>query len=356
MVKRPAKSSTKHRFSYAKAGVDITAADAAKERMAKTLKTTDARVLNSVGSWAFASLFDARFPTYTHPVLVLKTEEPGTKQILAFTHDRVESICQDMINHLINDIAVMGATPLSVQDCIVCGKLDTDIANRIVAAVAKACKAHGCTLTGGETSEQPGTLAPGTYVLTSSVIGVVDKEQVIDGSKIEEDDRVLAVASNGPHTNGYTLIRALLKKNPRLAKKMVNGETFLDAILKPHTAYYPALKDLFSDPDLHGLAHITGSGIEGNLERVLPTHLDAIVDLQHIRILPVFKMIRDEGHIADKEMLRTYNMGVGLVIVCKPDAVRRISDHLRGRKLACYDIGEIQPGKRTVRYTGKLQW
>ncbi len=358
MKKPPAKKkiSKKTGFSYAKAGVDISAADAAKEQMAATLKTSDARVLNSVDSWAFASLFDARFPGFDHPVLVLKTEEPGTKQLLAFANDRVESICQDMINHLINDIAVMGATPLSVQDCIVCGKLDKDIANRIVSAVAKACKAHGCTLTGGETSEQPGTLEPGTYVLTSSVIGVVDNAKVIDGATIEVGDRVLAVASNGLHTNGYTLVRALLKRNPKLAKKMVDGKTFLDAVLEPHTAYYPALKDLFSDPGLHGMAHITGSGIEGNLERILPKNLDAVVDLKQLRILPIFKTIRDEGGIADAEMLRTYNMGVGLTIVCKPDAVRRITDHMRGRKLPCYDIGEIVPGKRTVRFAGKLQW
>jgi phosphoribosylformylglycinamidine cyclo-ligase len=268
--KKPTKS-----ISYADAGVHISTADATKEEMAATLRTTDARVLNSVDSWAFASLFDGRFPGYKHPVLVLKTEEPGSKQLLAFKHDRVESICQDMINHLINDIAVMGAVPVSVQDAVICGKLEKKVVTRIVKAVADACTLHECVLTGGETSEQPGVLAPGTYILTSSVIGVVEKDEVVDGSKIKEGDVVLAVASNGLHTNGYSLVRALMKKDPKLAKKKTGGRTFLDAILLPHTAYFPALKGVFKHPGLTGMAHITGSGIEGNLERILPATLNA---------------------------------------------------------------------------------
>ncbi len=351
----PPKKSAKA-LSYADAGVDISTADSAKEAMAETLRTTDARVLNSVDSWAFASLFDGRFPGYDYPVLVLKTEEPGSKQLLAFQHDRIESICQDMINHLINDIAVMGASPLSVQDAVICGKLEKSVVTRIVKAVSDACKAHDCVLTGGETSEQPGALAPGTYILTSSVIGIVEKSKVVDGSKIKEGDVVLAVASNGLHTNGYSLVRALMKKDPALEKQDVDGMTFLDAILLPHTAYFPALKGIFGHPGLTGMAHITGSGIQGNLERILPADLDANVDLGTIDVLPVFGAIRDAGDVNDAEMLRTYNMGVGLTIVCKPDAAADIAKHMKTKGHDCYPIGKIESGKRAVTFDGAIRW
>lgn len=352
----PRKPKDTKALSYAEAGVDIDAADATKEEIADSLKTTDARVLNSVGSWAFASLFDGRFPGYDHPVLVLKTEEPGSKQLLAFANDRVESICQDMINHLINDIAVMGASPLSVQDAVICGKLEKKIVTRIVKAVAAACKAHDCVLTGGETSEQPGVLKPGTYILTSSVIGIVEKAKVIDGSKIKAGDVVLGVASNGLHTNGYSLVRALMKKDPKLAKKKVGNRTFLDAILLPHTAYFPALKGLFDHPGLTGMAHITGSGIQGNLERILPANVDARISLPLINVLPVFGVIHDAGNVSDAEMLRTYNMGVGLTIVCKPEAADEIARHMKAKGHSCYPIGKIESGKRRVAFAETIRW
>ncbi len=346
----------KHAFSYARSGVNIAAADKAKEAMAMSLKSTDKRVLNSVGSWAFASLFDARFPGYKHPVLVLKTEEPGSKQLLSFKYGKIDAICQDMINHLINDIAVMGATPLSIQDAVICGKLEKTVVPRIVKAMAAACRAQGCVLTGGETSEQPGMLKAGTYVLTSSVVGIVEKSKVIDGSKIKAGDVVLAIASNGLHTNGYSLVRALLKKDPGLAKKKIGKRTFLDAILLPHTCYFQALKGLFGHPALTGLAHITGSGIAGNLERVLPRSLDAVINLSHIKVLPVFTMIRDAGNVSDKEMLRTYNMGVGLTVVARPGWAHEIVAHLKRHGHNCYEIGTIVKGKRSVRFSGSPQW
>ena len=157
-------------FSYASAGVDIDNADQTKREMARSLETNDARVLNKIG--AFATLFDGHFPEYQHPVLVLKSEEPGSKQKLAFAHGHYESVCYDLVNHLINDIIVMGAHPLSMQDVIVCGKLEKDVITRVVDAMAAACRAQECTLTGGETSEQPGVVPAGTYVLTASVVGV----------------------------------------------------------------------------------------------------------------------------------------------------------------------------------------
>jgi phosphoribosylformylglycinamidine cyclo-ligase len=350
----PKRSSKKAGLSYKDAGVDIDNADAAKRQMATTLKSNDKRLLNTVG--AFASLFDGRFPGYDHPVLVLKTEEPGSKQLLAFQHGRVESVCQDMINHLVNDIIVMGATPLCVQDAVICGKLEKDIVTRIVAAIADACKAQGCVLTGGETSEQPGMLEPGRYVLTSSIIGVAEKAKVIDGSAIKKGDVVIAVASNGLHTNGYTLVRALMKKNPKLIKKRVDGDSFLDVILRPHTCYYQAVKDLFKMPELHGMAHITGGGIHGNLNRILPKSLDALIDLTKLNVLPVFTVIQQEGNVADSDMLRTYNMGVGMTMVVHPDAENEVIDHLKDHGHVAYPIGTIVSGSGEVRYTGKVRW
>lgn len=341
-------------FSYKKAGIDISATDRVKARMKKELATRDKRVLNSLG--AFASLFEARFPGIKKPVLVLKTEEPGSKQLLAFQHDKIESVCADTINHLINDIAVMGATPLAVQDAIICGTMDPKIVERIVRGFAAACRAQGCTLTGGETSVQPGVINPGTYILTTSIVGVVEKNAAIDGRKIRKGDRVIAVSSNGLHTNGYTLVRNLLKAKPELAKRKLGKATFLEVILKPHLCYYQALKGLYRHPGLHGMAHITGGGIQGNLNRILPENLGARIDLSAIAIHPVFPIIRDAGAVSDREMLRTFNLGVGLTIVAAPSAVTAIRTHLRknGHKSAV--IGEIVKGSQDARFEGKLQW
>ncbi|MBI3816723.1 phosphoribosylformylglycinamidine cyclo-ligase [Candidatus Peregrinibacteria bacterium] len=341
-------------LSYAASGVNISAADRAKRGMAKDLKTTDRRVLNALG--AFASLFDARFPGYRHPVLVLKTEEPGSKQKLALEHGHARSLCFDMINHLVNDIAVMGATPLAVQDAIICGKLESATVREIVRGIADACRAQGCVLTGGETSEQPCVLPTGTYIVTSSIVGVVEKARVIDGSRIREGDCVIGVASNGLHTNGYSLVRALLTKHPRLAKQKIGSRTFLETILLPHTCYYRAIRDLFQDRSLHGMAHITGSGIGGNLKRILPRNLDARINLSAINILPVFRVIRALSSASDREMLRTFNLGIGLAIVAKRSEVKRIITHLRRHGHRSSVIGEIVRGRKTVKFGGGLQW
>lgn len=341
-------------MSYEKAGVNIDVADETKLEMAKILKTANKRVLNRVG--AFASLFDGKFPGIAHPVLVMKTEEPGSKQKLAFSHGKIESVCADMVNHLINDIAVMGATPLTVQDCIVCGKLEKEKITRIVDGIAKACKAQGCVLTGGETSEQPGVIEPGVYILTSSIVGVVDKEDIIDGSTIMEGDEVIAIASNGVHTNGYSLIRALLDRNPGLEKENVKGKSFLEAILLPHLCYYHGLKGLFGNKGLHGLAHITGGGIAGNLSRILPGGVDAKIDLSLIQIPAIFSLIREKGPVSDEDMLKTFNLGVGMIAVAKAERAREIEAHLKSKGYRAYAIGNIIRGKKRVVFDWKLRW
>lgn len=345
------------RLSYAAAGVDIAAADSAKAAMAASLETNDRRVLNRIG--AFATLFDASFPGYREPVLVLKTEEPGSKQKLAFQQGRVESLGHDLVNHLINDIIVMGAHPLSVQDAIICGHLDGAAVNRIVAGIAEACRAQECTLTGGETSEQPGVLEEGTYILVASAVGVAERSKIIDGARIAVGDRVLAVASNGLHTNGYSLVRALLARHPALAGVDVDGESFMDVILRPHRPYYLAMRDLFDVPGLHGMAHITGGGIAGNLRRIIPAGLRATIDLAALHPPAVFRVIREWGGMDDADMLRTFNLGAGLTIVVAPGAVAATREHLARHGCASAVIGEIAAASDDggpVEFLNSLAW
>lgn len=342
------------KLSYQKAGVDIDVADATKEAMAKSLETPDPRVLNKIG--AFASLYDGSFPDLKHPVLVLKIEEPGSKQKLAFQHRRPVGIAYDLVNHLVNDIIVMGARPLAVLDVIICGKIEKEVVAEFVDALARACREQDCSLVGGETSEQPGVVEAGIYILAASIVGVADRDCIIDGSKIEIGDTVLAVASNGLHTNGYSLVRALMAKKPEITKAKVAGEPFLDAILRPHKCYWQPFRDLFAWPELHGMAHITGSGIAGNLERILPPGTDAAIDLAAIRILPIFKLIRDEGNVDDADMLRTFNLGVGMTLVVAPSAVARVQSHLAAKGCESYPIGHIVKGQQRVTYSGSLRW
>jgi phosphoribosylformylglycinamidine cyclo-ligase len=341
-------------LSYVQTGVDIDTTDAVKRDMAASVDSGDARVLNRMG--AFASLVEGRFEGYTHPILVLKTEEPGSKQKLAFQHGRISSIAHDLINHLINDLIVMGAAPLYVQDCIICGVIESEVVKTLVAGMADACRLQGCVLVGGETSVQPGVVADGVYVLSASAVGVVEKDRILDGAGIAESDVVLAVASNGLHTNGYTLVRALMDKNPELPQRKIDGESFLDVIMRPHTCYYTAVRDLFPHSGLKGLAHITGGGIEGNLNRILPSHVDASIDKGLIRIPKIFKVIREQGNVPEDDMLKTFNMGVGLTLVCTPESVDEIVALLAQHECASYPIGRIEKGTGVVKYSGTLTW
>lgn len=340
-------------LSYSKAGIDITYTDTIKKEMAKHLETTDRRVLNGLGP--FASLYDIHFPDMKEPVLVLKSEEPGSKQKLAMEYGYTESICHDMINHLVNDIVVMGAKPLAVLDTIVCGNAEKDTIKSLVKGVSEACKANECSLVGGETSIQPLVVEPGVYVLTSSIAGIAEKSKVIDGSKIEEGDAVLAIASNGLHTNGYSLVRLLMDKMPQIKLDKIDGLTFIEQIMKPHTSYYKAIKDLFGQDVIHGMAHITGGGIEGNLCRVIPDGLCARIDLSRLRILNIFKYIRNSGNISDEEMLHTFNCGVGFNLVVPQQDKEMVMKHV-GKYYDCYEIGVIAQGGDKIRFEGRIDW
>ncbi|MEE3232797.1 MAG: phosphoribosylformylglycinamidine cyclo-ligase [Candidatus Latescibacterota bacterium] len=341
------------KITYAATGVNIDNADSTKKAMAGSLETNDARVLNKIG--AFATLFDGKFPDYEHPVLVLKSEEPGSKQKLAFAHGHYESVCYDLVNHLINDIIVMGARPLSVQDVIVCGKIEKNVVTKIVDGMASACREQNCTLTGGETSEQPGVVASGTYILTASIVGVVEKESIIDGQLIAAGDQVIAIESNGLHTNGYTLVRALLDAQPDLAEVIVDGESFIEAILKPHQCYYKGLSELYNSHGINGMAHITGGGIRDNIERVLPDSLNAKIDLSKIEIPSVFKILHQRGQLDTTDMIRTFNMGVGLALIVAKENVEPVKNHLASRGYHSYMIGEIGEGSKQVQFTNELQ-
>ncbi|MBQ2816958.1 MAG: phosphoribosylformylglycinamidine cyclo-ligase [Clostridia bacterium] len=340
-------------FSYSKAGVDIAYTDMIKKEMTEHLSTGDKRVLNGLGP--FASLYDIEFPEIKKPVLVLKSEEPGSKQKLAMEYGYTESICYDMINHLVNDIIVMGAKPLAVLDTIVCANAEKDTINSLIKGISKACAHNECSLVGGETSIQPSVLEKGVYVLTSSIAGIVEKDMIIDGSAVKEGDCVLAVESNGLHTNGYSLVRLLMETMPNIKLDRIDGLTFIEQIMKPHTPYYKAVKELFPERCITAMAHITGGGIRGNLLRVIPDGLSANIDLASVRIPSIFKYIRTCGNISDGEMLQTFNCGVGLIIVTRQKHKEHVIRHV-SKTYACYEIGSIQKGEEKVGFSGRLNW
>jgi len=351
-------------MTYSQAGVDISVADQAKLQMAAALETDNPVVLNKVG--AFASLIDGRFPGIEHPVLVLKTEEPGSKQLLAAQHGRLASVGYDLVNHLLNDVVVMGARPVAVLDTIICGKLEKDQVVGLVRAMAAACRAQHCELVGGETSEQPRVIPNGSYILSAAALGVVDRKAVIDGSQIAVGDVVLAVPSNGLHTNGYTFVRSLLDQDPKLTDLEIMGERFIDIVLRPHLCYSNALQSIFSAKlPVHGLAHITGGGIAGNLIRVLPAGVEAKIDLDKLQVPPVFAALQRAGQVADAEMLRSFNMGAGLIAVLPRSAVEEFSRIFtecinQGNPLKCFEIGQIVAGTQgaagTVEFSGAVNW
>lgn len=340
-------------FSYSKAGVDISYTDSIKKEMSEYLKTDNERVLNGLGP--FASLYDIHFPNIEDPILVLKSEEPGSKQKLAMEYGYSESICHDMINHLVNDIAVMGAKPLAVLDTIVCGKAEKETIKSFVKGISDACRENECNLVGGETSIQPDVVSSGLYILTSSIAGIVSRDHIIDGTNIHEGDTILAIASNGLHTNGYTLVRLLMEKMPHIKLDKINGETFIEQIMKPHTPYYKAMKPLFSDRNVHGMAHITGGGIEGNLCRIIPHGLCAEINLDQIKVLPIFSYIKAVGNIEEAEMLSTFNCGVGMILVVEEQYAKQ-AEALIKKHHDCYEIGKIKTGNKKVELKNHIAW
>jgi len=340
-------------LTYTQAGVNVSYTDTMKSEMAEYLSSSNPRVLNGLGS--FASLYDIKFDDIPNPVLVLKSEEPGSKQKLALKYGYTESICHDLINHLVNDIIVMGAKPLAALDTIVCGNAEGDTIKALVKGISEACRQNECDLVGGETSIQPRVVENSTYVLSASIAGIVERGMIIDGSKIQAGDKVIAVASNGLHTNGYSLVRFLMDKMPQIQNEKIAGEPFIDVIMKPHTPYYKCVKDLFGKRVIRGMAHITGGGIEGNLSRIIPKGLSSKIDLSKIIVPPIFKYIKGQGNIAECEMLSTFNCGVGLVIIVNAEAKDMVLDEV-SKFYDCYAIGEVVEGDKRVWFNDGVCW
>ena len=340
-------------INYEAAGVSIETANDTKKNfkdIVSSANLTHCKPINQVG--AFASLVEIGLKNYENPVFVLKSEEPGSKQMLSIENNRIEWIARDLINHLINDIIVMGATPCAVLDTIICGKFEKDVVLKLVGEMSKACLKNNCALVGGETSEQPGMLPAGRYVLQASVLGIVDKAKIIDGKNIKCGDAVIALASNGLHTNGYSLVRKLIETKPEILNEKINGESFLDSILKPHLSYYSAVKIMLEKyfGHIHGMAHITGGGISDNLTRIMQNeNLQASIDLSKIKVLPIFNVIKNYANMTNDDMLNNspFNNGVGLIVVAgekETDAIietLKLTLKLKEEKIDAYRIGQI---------------
>ena len=345
----------KKSLSYASSGVDINKADQMKDGLKESLNHNSSRVLNSIG--AFSSLFDiSNLPNIKHPVLCLKMEEPGSKQLLAAKHGRLSSIGDDLVNHLINDTIMNGGAPLAILDTIVCGNLEPELVSSLISSMSKAAKSQDCYLVGGETSEQPRVIDDGTYILSAACVGIVDKSKIITGENIAPGQQIFAVASNGPHTNGYTLIRSLIDQQPEILTKSCNGETFLDAILMPHLCYNTPLQKIFQKTSLSGLAHITGGGVADNTKRILSSGVNAKIDLSLIKIPEVFSMIKTAGNVTREDMFRTFNCGIGMVFVGEESDCTIASDIFSKHGIDSYQIGEIADGNNAIDTSNELSF
>jgi phosphoribosylformylglycinamidine cyclo-ligase len=305
------------RKAYAQAGVDIKAADKAKELIKRLARSTSRpEVLTDIGF--FGGMF--QIAGYNKPVLVSSVDGVGTKLKIASFVKKHSTIGIDLVHHSVNDILTCGASPLFFLDYIAMGKLLPKRVESIVGGIARACKNVGCALIGGETAEMPGIYQGDDYDLVGFIIGVVEKENIITGRSISAGDVILGLPSSGLHTNGYSLVRKVFKidKDPSSLQVFYPElkRTLGEELLEPHRCYYPELKPLL--PLVKGLAHITGGGFEGNVPRILPQGLTAQIDKSAWSVPPIFKLIRQQGNIKESEMYQVFNMGIGMVIICSP--------------------------------------
>ena len=337
-------------ISYSDAGVDIDAATRATDRIKELARRTfNERTLSEIGS--FGGMFDGAFPGMAQPVLVASADGVGTKLKIAFATGVHNTVGRDLVNHCVNDILVQGARPLFFLDYIATGKLSPDVVARIIEGVTDGCRENGCVLLGGETAEMPGFYQDGEYDIAGFIVGVVDRNNVIDGKTIAPGDVLLALPSAGLHTNGYSLARKLLfevtgygphTNLPELA--MTAGE----AMLLPHLSYLKPLEGLLDKKLIKGLAHITGGGLTDNIPRILPEGTAVKIEKESWNIPPLFELLRRLGNVSESEMYRTFNMGVGMVIVCSSDDAETVRAHLRNQRETCYEIGKVVSGNREV--------
>jgi phosphoribosylformylglycinamidine cyclo-ligase len=331
--------------AYARAGVDVDLGNLVKRRIQSRVKSTHGpEVLGKIGG--FGGLFAPNFSGMREPVLVASVDGVGTKLKVAFAMNRHDTVGADLVNHCVNDIAVLGARPLFFLDYIGAEKLEPRVFDQLLSGFARACRAAGCALIGGETAQMPGMYRKGEYDLAGCIVGVVDRSKMIDGSRIKPGDAVLGLPSNGLHTNGYSLARKVLFEKLHLKPgSNIPGlkHSLGEELLRVHKNYQPLIAKL-PPGMIHGLAHITGGGLIDNLPRVLPSRCDAVIETKSWRVPPIFEFLERHGKIDRAEMYQVFNMGIGMVAIVSEKDSATAARLLNGRR-----IGVITKGKGKTR-------
>ncbi len=349
----PAPLTSKTPVTYADAGVDISSGDRAKQRIKMLArKTFNKQVLSEIGG--FGGLFALDLAKFPEPVLVSSADGVGTKLKVAFELGIHHTVGADLVNHCVNDIAVQGATPLFFLDYLATGRIENDIVETVVRGISEACRANGCALIGGETAQMPGFYADGEYDLAGTIIGCVNKPNIITGAGIEPGDCLLGLPSNGLHTNGYSLARKLLFEvagyGPDQYVNELKDKTG-GALMRTHRSYLSVLKKLTAAGIVRGMAHITGGGITENLPRILPRGLDAVIDLAGWQVPPLFTHLQQLGSVTQDEMFRTFNMGIGMIVVIPAEDVKKAKAILnRANERYCIIGRSVTRGTRKVLY------
>jgi phosphoribosylformylglycinamidine cyclo-ligase len=345
-------STAKKSVSYADAGVDITSAERSKQRIKMLArKTFNRQVLSEIGG--FGGLFALDLEKFPNPVLVSSCDGVGTKLKVAFELGIHHTVGQDLVNHCVNDIAVQGATPLFFLDYLATGKLDNSIIETVVQGISEACRANGCALIGGETAQMPGFYADGEYDLAGTIIGAVNRDKIITGDTIEVGDVLVGLPSNGLHTNGYSLARKLLFEVAKYSPDHYVNELKDKAgaaLMRTHRSYLAIIKKLTGAEVVSGMAHITGGGITENLPRILPKGMGALVDLASWPVPPLFEHLQALGNVEQDEMLRTFNMGIGLIAVVPAEKIKKAKAILNRANERHVIIGRVVRGERKVSY------
>ena len=340
-------------MDYKSSGVDIDAGNETVRRIKKLAQSTfTPGVLSEIGS--FGGLFKLDTAAWTEPVLVSSADGVGTKLKVAFMANQHNTIGVDLVNHCVNDILVQGAVPLFFLDYLATGKLSPDVAEQIVAGLARACKDNGCALLGGETAEMPGFYNDGEYDVAGFIVGAVDRARLIDGKAIAPGDVLIGLPSNGLHTNGYSLARKIAFEELKLTTDTHVpdlGETLGQALLRPHRSYLPVIKPLLGTGQIKGMAHITGGGITDNLPRVLPPGTAARVNRTSWRVPPIFRWLGESGRVPEYDLRRALNMGIGMVLVVGKNDVDAVRQNLLNAGEAnSLVIGDIIAGEPGVEY------
>lgn len=336
--------------AYAAAGVDIDFADELKSNLGRMVaKTWRPGVLGRIGG--FGGLFQLNLKRHRKPVLVSSVDGVGTKLKVAVAMDKHDTVGQDLVNHCVNDIAVLGAEPLYFLDYIGTGKLRAKVFTQLINGFSKACARAGCALIGGETAQMPGMYKEGEYDLVGCIVGVVERDRILDGAKVRPGDKLIGLPSSGLHTNGYSLAREILfvKMRHRLDDyDRALGCRLGEELLKVHRNYWPIVKPFVANHTVHALAHITGGGFLENIPRVLPKHCDAVIHRGTWPVLPIFRMLQNEGHVDEHEMYQVFNMGIGMILVVPGANVDRVTSALRRKGEPAFVVGEIRKGKQRV--------